>query len=246
MWDARHLARIAAEALAAHERTLRLEQAVRGLDALPEVLLHRVLRQGLADSGLGVHPEHPFPGEPLQRPKGSERERCDLVLTPDPDVELLDPLAQLRERDKAVGTLFQALAGTENDAPRPGAAPTTRQRRIGPAEAFWLEVKTIGQFTYTAGVPGPNRAYGTELVGGPAADLVKLEWDPTIVHAGELVVLFTSDEATADHDLGAALHAWLDRALPIGTPAVERFEIRDLIGNRVCTVALVPMRRAEP
>lgn len=106
-----------------------------------------------------------------------------------------------------------------------------------------MEVKVVGQFCYTAGVPGPNRTYASELLRLPAGDIAKLAREPRVVHGGVLLVLFTADRRTADHDLNVFAHRCLDRALEVRSPAVERFGIADRIGNGVCTVALVPVRR---
>lgn len=231
MWSPTGLVRIAAAALARRVEELRLEQAVRGLDALPELAFHPILRAGFEEAGLGVHAERPYPGEPALRPRHAERERCDIVLTESPAVRLVDPVAALNEQDRANGTLFGSV----------GWAGTPEAPTAGPGDAFWLEVKVVGQHTYTRGVPGPNRAYSSEALGGPAQDAIKLEWDPHIRQAGVLLVLFTEDERTAAHDVGVLMHRLLDRELPVSSPAIERVPIPDLIGNRVCTVVIVPV-----
>lgn len=238
VWSIEDLCRAAADGLAARAEELRLEQAVRGLDSLAEVDLHPLLHRAFAAEGWGVLGEQPYPGEPERRPAHARRERCDLVLTPRSGQRLVDPVAELKEHDKAVGTLFEASATR--------IKPPIATDRVTVDEVFWLEVKSIGQFTYTRGVPGPNRAYASELVSGPAADAVKLEWDPRIASAGILVVLFTADEATARHDLGVMMHRLLDRELPVLAPAVRSVPIPDLIGNRACTAALIPVSKPPP
>lgn len=250
VWRTDELAEIASEALRARADELRLEQAVRGLDALPEVGLHPILASGFRRAGLGVFPEWPYAGEPEHRARHAERERCDLVLTAAPGARLIDPVAELIERDKAAGTLFDpALLGATDlsQAPDPGQSriQTGRPHATGPDEAFWLEVKTIGQFTYTNGVPGPNGAYSSEILSGPAEDAIKLEWDLLIRHAAVLVVLFTEDERTADHDVGVLMHRLLDREIPVGSPVVRRFAITDVIGNRACSLVLVPLAKGQ-
>jgi hypothetical protein len=232
MWNTDVLVEAAAAALRRESDRLRDETAVRGLDASLELPLHALLEAGFRDAGFGVYRERPFPGVEGARPKFSERERCDLVLTPDPAVTLLDPVEQLRERDAAARTLFA------DSAPAVAASPG-----IDPGEAYWLEVKCIGQFCYSAGVPGPNRTYSSELLSGPSKDLIKLEWDAAVRYGGAMVVLFTDTEATARHDLAILMHKCLDRELPVSSPAIRTIPIPDLIGNTACTVCLVPLSR---
>jgi hypothetical protein len=157
------------------------------------------------------------------------------VLTQTPG-ELVDPVAALKERDAAEGTLFAILSST-------GEAKTPHPWH--PEDAFWLEVKVAGQFCYTTGVPGPNRAYASELGRLPAGDIAKLAREPAIRHAALMVILFTADRATADHDLGAFAHRCLDRDLPVQAPSLARLEIADRIGNSLCTVAVVPVAKRE-
>jgi hypothetical protein len=231
MWSATELARIAADAIARRVEELRVEQAVRGVDALAELGIHPILGAGFAQAGLGVYAEQPYPGEPALRPRHAERERCDLVLTESAAVRLCDPVAVLKEGDKARETLFAAALAAPTD---PGT---------GPEEAFWLEIKVVGQHTFTRGVPGPNRTYSAEVLVGPAEDAIKLEWDPHIRHAAVLLVLFTECRETALHDLGVLMHRLLDRELPVSSPVIEHVPIPDMIGNQVCTVALVPLSK---
>ena len=231
MWSATELARIAADAIARRVEELRVEQAVRGVDALAELGLHPILRTGFEEAGFGVHAEQPYPGEPEARPRHAERERCDLVLTESAAARLIDPVASLLEADRLDGTLFAAC----DRSPEGGSS--------SPGDAFWLEVKVIGQNTFTRGVPGPNRTYSAEVLGGPAEDAIKLEWDPHIRHAGVLLVLFTENQETAAHDLTVLMHRLLDRELPVSSPVIEHVPIPDMIGNQVCTVALVPLSK---
>jgi hypothetical protein len=179
--------------------------------------------------------EQPYPGRPERRPLHRERERCDLVVLPEglpAGTVLADPVALLREADQRAGTLFSC------------AAPAVGTPGVEPGHAFWLEVKAVGQFAFTNGVPGPNAAYASELVRGPALDCAKLSRDPMIEHAGVLLVLFTDDERTASHDLGVMVHRCMDRDLPVCEPVTVRFPLTDRIGNRVCSVSLIRVRRA--
>jgi hypothetical protein len=214
------------------------EQAVHGLDALSEVELHPLLAGAFGAAGFGVKREWPYPGVVEKRPKYSARNRCDVVLM-GAGQELLDPVAELLETDKAAGTLFESVATTDVA----GATKTLAgaQCQVCQAcDAFWMEVKVVGQYTYTLGVPGPNRAYGSELTGSLRVDLAKIGADSALRWAGLLLVLFTDEKETADHDLMVALHRSLDQGLSFSAPLVEAFEIPDRIGNRVCSVAMVP------
>ncbi|MCL4742668.1 MAG: hypothetical protein KJZ54_10745 [Phycisphaerales bacterium] len=232
MWCPEALVEACTTALRAEAERLDAEQAVHGLDALDEADFHPILAGGLAGTGLGVLREQPYPGVPARRARHAERERCDLVVLDQPGVRLLDETIELRERDRASGTLFEQAAASER-MPRDG---------VPPSEAVWLEVKAVGQFTYVEGFAGPNRRYASELVVGPLADARKLAADRAIRHAGVLVVLLTADAATAEHDLHVLVHKALDSDLPVGSPIIEGFDITDRIGNARCTVALLPVR----
>lgn len=208
------------------------ERAVHGLDALDEIALHPILENALASGNMGVHREFPYPSPTKLRPDRRERERCDFVLTQDPDAPPADPVRERKDQDMALGTLFAPLADAI-----PSGEKTT------PLDACsWLEVKVVGQFTYTEGVPGPSRTYTSQLTQGPAADVKKLARDALIIHAGVLVILFAADDRTAQHDVGVMVDKMLDRDLPISSPVIESFPINDRIGNAVCTLVMVPLR----
>jgi hypothetical protein len=230
MWDHRELVRIAREGLEACSRSGEAEQAVYGVDVMSEVELHPLLANAYSVAGLGVRREWPYPGVVEKRPKFAARARCDLVLTERPGMELVDPVAELLETDRAAETLFASVAGA-----------TTRARPSCEAgEAYWLEIKVVGQFTYTLGVPGPNRSYGSELTGSLCIDLAKIGADSALRWAGLLLVLFTDEAETAEHDVLVALHRSLDKGHSFSAPLAERFAIPDRIGNRLCSVVLVP------
>lgn len=173
-------------------------------------------------------------------PERRDRLRCDLVLTPEPGQALADPLAILREADEirrqGAGSLFAADA----EAAAVGSAPDPRA--VLPEDAFWLEVKTLGQFTYCDGVPGPNTKYGAELVRAIRTDAAKLAEDGMIFHAAVLIVLFAASEQVARHDIAAAIHRCLDRDIPIASPLFRTVRIAERIGNEVCELALIPVR----
>ncbi len=178
MWNFDDILGTLSSALQAEHDRLTSEQAVHNLDALDEVALHPLLGAALAGSGLGVLREHPYPSEWLSKPgrrkkllpDESQRLRCDLVLTPAPGQALIDPLAARRDvvadLAAAEGTLYSSIATQR--ALRPGVVGG-----IPPDEACWLELKVVGQFCHTAGVPGPNRAYTSQLIRGTINDLKK-------------------------------------------------------------------------
>jgi hypothetical protein len=233
MWDVQAIHRALVDGLRRHEAELASEQAVRGLDALDELSVHPLLAQGLAHEGWGVLRETPYPvtaglGTQGNRPRHRERDRCDIVLTPSRQMMLIDPIAQLRERDKWQGSLFEAQSSAVVPAPQACA----------PADAFWLEVKVVGQFAFVHGVPIANGAYGSQLTAAFAGDLSKLAADAEVRFGAAVLVLFTQDEATAKHDLTVALHRVLDKGFSLRNPIIESFAITDRIGNACCTVAM--------
>lgn len=228
VWSHDEIADLVAEGLARREGALHLEQAVRGLDALSEVGFHPLVADIIRAGGFGVWREWPFPGEAERRLKRPERERCDLVLTASGSRPVRDPVARLLELDKAAGTLFAE------------AAPPPPPPGVEPEEAYWLELKVVGQFTYVDGVPSANRSYGSDLVRSLWADLKKLSREARIRFGGAMMILFTDGRATAEHDLSLALHRCLDKGVEMRTPIVRHIEIGERIGNRACAVVLVP------
>ncbi len=254
MWSAQAIISTLAHALRAADALSRTEQAVHGIDALRETGVHPLLSRGLADSSIGVLRERPYPSEWRRKArKGrplvdhAERLRCDLVLTPGPGQELDDRLMAARQlagdRVAIAGTLFEPLAES-------GRIPMVEPPvcAVAAADAYWLEVKCIGQFTYTEGVPGPNRTYSSELLRATPADLRKVASDRDIVRGGVLLVHFSASAEIADHDIAAMVSRCIDRGLVTSWPAQERFAILDRIGNSVCTLALVEptTMREEP
>ncbi len=187
----------------------------------------------------------PSPDDAL--PRWRERQRCDLVLTHEPGVRVGDPVVTERARRairaEGAGTLFAPAARADAEA-----LPEVAAGMVAPEDAFWLEVKMVCQFSNVSrdgegmGVPGPNMSYGSQLVRGVTTDAKKLSRDGRITHGGVALLLFTCDEQTAEHDLVALLHTCLDKGLPIQSPTTERLAIIDRIGNRFCTVAVVPVR----
>ncbi len=89
----------------------------------------------------------------------------------------------------------------------------------------------------------PNRGYGGALQGPIWRDLEKLRADPAIESAVQLVLLFTADDATADHDLALTLARARARGLSFDDPRTRRLPVGDRLGNTRCTAALVAMHR---
>ena len=253
MWSPAHILFLCREALQQEETRRIAEQAVYGLESLDEVDLHPILAAGFAASGFGALREQLYPAEWRRKkgrrrelPEDSERQRCDLVLTPRPGQSLADPLELQRsaERDKAAlrGTLFEQLADAA------GSAPAAQDHTaIDPAECFWLEVKLVAQFAYAAGVPGPNRTYTSQLIRGIGADLRKLRDDPAITHGAALLVLLAADRAVAEADIPTLVHRLMDRGLDVRAPIIDGFRVPDRIGNMWCSLAILePTTSANP
>jgi len=116
-WSSSHIADAVEAGLKRCAEEADLEQAVYGIDALDELGLHPLIYRALREDGFGVWPEQRYPGDRL-KPRRSEGQRCDIVLTPD-RLPLRDPLIK--------GTLF-------DDQPA-----------ADPEAAYWLEVKSVAQ-----------------------------------------------------------------------------------------------------
>ena len=105
-------------------------------------------------------------------------------------------------------------------------------------DAYFLEVKTVAQFE----AEGPFPRYSAELLSTVTKDISKLHRDAHLIHCGLLLVLFTADEATAEHDL----QAWIERAwskkYPVQPPARRGFAITDRVGNGWCEVAVFAVK----
>lgn len=229
MWSVDLILELAVQAFRDEDRGLREEQAVHGLDRNAEIGLHAILARSLTARGLGVFREQVYPCSPIPTSRRTERQRCDLVLTPSPDLAPIDPDEARRAAAASAGTLFA------HTLPPPTIAGCP------PEDAFWLELKTVGQFTFSRGVPIPNSTYSAELRAGLAADLDKLAADPMIRHAAAMLILFSADADTARHDV-EVLH---DRAARLGPGRpflAAGFDIPDRIGNRRCTLVAVPVR----
>ncbi len=246
---------IVAAALRVEEARWQLEQAARGLDSLSEVEIHGVLAAGFAQAGMGVLREQAYPAQWRGRrgrrkalPEESERQRCDLVIVPRGATGLGDALREAREvqaiEREMAGTLYEGLAGPPPAAKTPSTRKPGEKVIVAPEDAYWLEVKVVGQYCYSQGVPGPNGTYASELVRGVSADIRKLRDDPGVVRCGVLMVLFAADGFVADHDVAALGHRCLDKGLPVRWPLRERVAIVDRIGNAFAEVCLFEVAKA--
>jgi len=229
VWRGADIVERVRNALRDHAAALELEQSVRGIDALDEVRIHQILVQGLEAAGLGVLRERGYPAS--QGRKLSERQRCDLLLTPQPGMEPEPQLSKAKRKAAGQPGLF--------DAPVPAL------QRIDARECYWLEVKVVGQYEYVQGVPGPNASWGSSLVRSVVEDVHKLSSEPGIASGGLLLVLFTSEAHVAEHDVVQALHKGLDRGLRVSSIDQSSFAIQDRAGNANCTLTLIGVWRPE-
>ena len=232
MWSLTEILCTVREGLEQEDRLLRDQHAVRGIDALRETELHPLICQSFTNSPTHQLREVYYPCCDHEVPRGSQRDRCDLVLLPDGKKTLYDPVHAHKELLSASGTLFEPVAQT----------PEIEAFECDPRDAMWIEIKVIPQFRYVDGVPGPNAKYAHELLSGPGTDAIKLSADPLIAHAGLLVVLFNEIQEAGVHDLSIAMRELLDRDLPVGMPEMETFPIVDRCGNAFCTLGLIPLR----
>lgn len=213
-------------------RETREQQAFRGIDSLREIELHPLISQSFSNGPHAVSRESYYPSPEIHIPRGTQRERCDLVILPEGKLSLYDPVDAHKALQSACGTLFEAVA----------TPPAIRDTECAPDQALWIEIKAIAQYRYVDGVPGPNANYTSELITGPSSDVVKLASEPLIRHAAVLVLLFTELKETGVHDLSIAIQEIIDRDLPVGMPEYETFPIIDLGGNAWSTLGLVPLR----
>lgn len=110
--------------------------------------------------------------------------------------------------------------------------------QIDPQAAYWLEIKTVAQYETS----GPFKRYSAELLSPVAKDVKKIWSDRLIQHGGLLIILFTADQETAEHDLAVWHERCLRKGFPVGPPAVRGFAITDRIGNSWCSVAVFGVR----
>jgi len=112
------------------------------------------------------------------------------------------------------------------------------QPAADPQASYWLEVKTVAQFETS----GPFPRYAAELLSPVVKDIKKIWSDGSIRHGGLLLILFTTSQEIAEHDLATWHTKCLDKNYPVGTPAVRGFEINDRIGNAWCAIAVFGIR----
>lgn len=232
MWNQSEIADLIADELRERAHAKSVEPVHFGIDSLCEVELHPFLCQSFTNSAFGVQREVRYPSSALSRPTESQRKRCDLVLTPSQEMSIFDPIHEQRLVDELAQTLF---AGHLD-------AQTHKDSVCQPQEAYWIEVKVVGQFQYVDGVPMPNSAYAAELTIGPKLDVIKLASEP-IIHAGAiLVIVFTELKEAGPHDIGHAVGLWIDQELPISIPEIRSFPIPNYGGNEWCSIGLVPVK----
>ncbi len=205
-WSLAEIADALAEGLAQHAAADRQAQAVRGLDSLSELQLHAVMESILLAAGFGVHREQRYPLA-RDRRKRSEGERCDFVLTP-PDRPIAD--------EAVAATLFAPAAVTDA------------------ADALWLEVKVVAQFTEE----GANASYASSLQHPVLRDVAKLAREEKIRHGAVILLLFARDTQTADHDLDLWQRRREESGLPVHAPYRRRVLILDRLGNECCMIAV--------
>jgi hypothetical protein len=217
--------------LTKHAMLLDDEHAVRGLDAMNELQLHALIGDTLATDANGVHREIHYPSDGDAYTKQTHRNRCDLVITPNEDQSLLDPVAELHQLAIAQDTLFAHVPIQDADP----------ESTCKPEDAFWIEIKVCAQHAYRDGVPSPNGKYAHELLNGLQTDICKLSADPHIWHAASLIILFTESEEIARRDLSTAASLCIDMDLPVRSPLIETCSITDRGGNACLALGLFPI-----
>ena len=232
MWNQAEIADLMADELRAYTETTSAKQAHAGIDSLSEVRLHPLLCQSFTKSVFGVQREVRYPSSGIASPNDSQRQRCDLVLTPCQGMTIFDPIHEHRLNDELAQTLFAGhlVNQTDNDSV------------CQPQEAYWIEVKVVGQFQYVDGVPMPNTVYASELTKAPKLDVIKLASEP-MIHAGAiLVIVFAEHEDTGPHDISHAAGIWIEQGLPISIPEIRSFPIPNYGGNEWCSIGLIPVK----
>ncbi|MBA4028133.1 MAG: hypothetical protein C0475_03155 [Planctomyces sp.] len=204
-------------------------------------------------------------------PQGPDRLRCDLALLPydaaDLDASgaprctpcLADTLRIAHgvadHKRRRAGTLFEGahepgiddFDPAQPNAALPLSAPAPGERVVASTEAYWLEVKLVGQHCYRDGVPGPNTRYASELTRGVIADLRKLRRQDGIAPGarGVLLVVLCAERGVMEGDTAILVHRCLDRGVGVRWPRVTGFAVPDRIGNRWCGLALLEPTAAD-
>lgn len=233
MWSFDELAETALDAIACADTRLRDENAVRGLDAIePDALFAPVI--AALGNGFDTVEDHPLPTPPGTKRRAKTSSRADLVLQQHRVHLGGEPASSDSASVGAASTLFG------DGGPMPGDAATQTSRAIAD-DALWLTLHACGQFVTRDDVPSPNTRYLTDLVRTPAKRIRALS-AAGVDHAGLLLVHFCATEDVARHDLGRAVHRWLDDDLPIRSPVIRVGALDDRIGNAVVAVGAVPVR----
>lgn len=232
MWNPTEIMSILYNGLQRLEADFCEQHAYQGLDSYTETQLHPLLAQAFANDAATVLREVRYPSALVDLPKDSHRQRCDLVLIPKDKSRIFDIVDEQVAQNKAIGTLFESQSTN--------AIPDIDQSM--PEDAYWIEVKSVAQFSYIDGVPVANGKYTTDLLSGPRNDLVKLAVDPLIQFGCVLVLLFHEEQIAGSHDLAVVSNSILNQELPMGLPEIESFPIADRGGNSWCTVGLLPVK----
>jgi len=73
-------------------------------------------------------------------------------------------------------------------------------------------------------------------------DIYKLSNDSKIFYAGLLMILFSLDAESGNHDLAARKRHAMEKGFPVGVPRMHEFNIANRLGNGHAFIALFPLR----
>ncbi len=146
-----------------------------------------------------------------------------------------------RERKRSVGRRCDFVLTRDGRALVEDQPPTlfADADAVPDDEAGWLEVKVVAQHRPL----GANRGYAARLASPVWADVEKLARDPGIRDGAVLLLLFTEDDAIADHDLDAWARRATLRGLHLWPRREQTIDIGDRLGNRRCRIAIFPLER---
>ena len=142
--------------------------------------------------------------------KLTNRQRCDIVLT---------PLGRPLKLDSSPPTLFDS----------PNAA--------SPAEGLWLEIKVASQFREGG---ERHSGYGGQWRGAVVEDLRKMEAEPLIHEAGLALIVFNESRAVLDKDVELFEDVLVRKEVLAGFRQVRSVDILERIGHRLCSIVLWP------
>lgn len=123
------------------------------------------------------------------------------------------------------------LEGVEPDPFAPATAT--------PEVAAWIEVKLLKQFR----PGGANHGWDEGLLHPPTTDLLRLADEAGLGARALLLVLFTASAEVAEHDLDVWAGHVVAAGLRLGPPLLRHLPIVDRYGNRVCSLAWMPVLR---